>query len=1412
MLVGIDTYQIGNVAFKDSDALNETVHFLSSYEHPGWRFLAAIKAGCEEDIDLSPLASSLHSQMSLEAIVKLLNWVADRGGNREQVGRVFNRYLKVFVKLEKAADTVCRLKLLNQAGCWVPSEELVSGVTGVEAVHVLLHEQAQILANVIFNTQLSENISALSQESVSETQPEAAGVLRDYFQSWSGRVAPSLTGMFVLLFGTDEPIKIFCRELLGQHSREWLIEQLPWQIPQGTESGGARTWLSGFSLESALDYLRMSVRVHNAKTLRVHSILGKLIPVRLEEEFTMLLVGKPSYHRLEKQDGYRVDLVLRKVAVDQCSDNQLSSYLQHSTAYLLREVFNQIQTHLDTLWDELDKSDQVDIDLARSLILQNIPFYLKQLGVHKYPNLNSSLNRYRGEERKEKEFVATQQEEKYRKAKEDALIELQRIIESDEGAQRAILESVRRKIRDYQYQVESVPFELFQNADDALHDLEMLNAYPANPGDLDVEPLPSSICRFVVEATGGSIVFIHWGRAINQFGSKGFPGRDRGFDRDLENMLILSASDKGEDVTGKFGLGFKSVWLVSDRPTVVSGRLQAEIVGGLLPVPAQNAASQNLRKRMSERQPNSRWPGTGIELPLVGLGENDVLNQFSKHAGILVAFARNIRTIVITDSSGKTLSAGWVCRQFPGCKNIYLGEVRHADADLLVLKIMLPDGAILVSVGTHGFEELPKDIPNLWVTAPIREQDRLGFAINAMFEVDAGRSRLSASLEENKNLAHRLGKKLALELEYLRESVATKWEEIVLVMGLAPDVEPYHFWHSLWKVLMARLPQILRDSSTRVIATSLLGEGLRTLTADHDIVPNGLPGDLKRIIRLSDVKTVLKDALSDNCVLETISKASCFRSLLDTRMAVSFELETWLRILFPEFDSNSSQLRSLSLSNLFIQLDCDKAISPSDAKILGKALNTTILDSWQEPEKKIPSSHFNDLKHTVQIARELRFISADGTVEKSKSLLTESHSKDEALRWKFSPDNYRLAGDYDSTAIEFFLFSRGKLEAQAETLKDWIFQAKDSDRRRAALNYLIEGELASQVTDALHKKGLAGTWLVTVKEDSEFLDGWDVDNRSKLIYQVLKTPSQSKDAWENYNPYIPSPLMPIDAESALHKIYDWWKSARGDQLDEYRRKTYPEGQRLRLTNDNEGAVDRSSWLLLLLLGGFHTMGRTQPEQHRSFIEICQHREWWDVFTDPLPDQRFNDWMRVLDEYIDSQVDYQAYEQWMMRFPIIYKLSRHLDDFVDLLLGLERYRDDFDLNQALTTLADANQQGGGIAAPPLGRTLGIGANFVIRELIRNGIVDSQHLRNHAYVPYKGVRRLISEMGCDDIESEMQSQMQLKASPVILEFLTEKLGEEKSSYCGDFDIPLRIVSEDWELQQKFLGRALTDEEES
>lgn len=1412
VLRGLEKYRIGSYKFNDAANLAKTARFLSNYRHPGWRLLASlIDKMNQENFCWLSLAPAMTGPMTLEDVIDLLNYVASQGqgGDLEQAIYVFNHYLRVFASTENAAGSVCSLKLLlNQEHCWRSSSELVStNAQGIVPAHVLENYQASILKDLIFKSTKEINF----QEPLYET----ANILHNYLADWRDRVALPLLGAFVMLFGGSEDVKVLCNDLLregGKHSREWLINEfseLPWEKGEYVFRPivGVQTTVFFDSFESTLEQrIRINISVLDSKVVTLFSILGEIIEVPfLEDNFdNILFVGDQLLRQRKGQDWYEPALKIRNVDAKNFSNQQLSQYLRSSIVYLWTMVLLQEERGLNNLLDKLENtSDQMDIEVARRLMLQNIPLYLKQFKINSYPVLKESLVNYRDKEILSIEFESTPRAKEYEDQKIQALKNLQRIVEKDNEAQQAILKVVRGNIKDLQYQPESVPFELFQNADDALHNLECIEAYPAKPGDPDVAKF-SGICRFVIEDNVDELVFMHWGRAVNQFGSRGYPGRKKGFDRDLENMLILLASDKDESVTGKFGLGFKSVWLVSDRPTIVSGRIQATIVGGLLPVPNRDELVQNLRGRLSKHQGRSHWPGTAIHLPLVGVSSDTVLERFSKVAGVMVAFSRNIRTIDVSRTGGQSFIASWDGKRLAGCQDIFVGRIRQGNGNpLLVMKMVLKEGALLLAVKLQGFVELPSEIPHLWVTAPLKEDERLGFALNSMFEVDAGRQRLSATTAENKKRARDLGSQLALVLGQLQEAMSSFSDKIATDMELAEGFKPYQFWHSLWDVFMARLPKLEIESGSRIIATELIRGGFLDLARKHPIIPNDLSEGLQRLIRWSEIKTIIKGALADRKILQAVNNALCFQSLFDTgsgqplldiKYAISSDLATWLGILIP-----GSVWRSVRLIDLFRELDRKKAISVNDADSLGKALNKDTLEGWEKAEREISKEIIKDFKQVSESTQELRFLTVSGTAMKTKDLLTKDGDQEELHRYNLAPDDNRLANEYTANGTNFFRFCRNKLEAPVIDLVGWITNAVEFQKRCAVLYYLLHGELSKQVEIALKNRGLDRTWLAEVHEGSPYLQGFDQESSYRLIYQILKTPKESKEAFKKYEP---SRFESIDARKALSKIYQWWERNRTSELESYQKATYPEGKSLCLDKD---LIHRSSWLCLLLLGGFHTMGRVQPEQHRRFIEICKTQGWWDVFIAEKPIEQFGRWMNVLDEYIKEQVDEQPYEQWMMRFPIIYKLSRYLDDYVELLLGLENDQNQFDLEIVLKPLTDSDQQGGGISAPPLVKTLGIGANFVIRELIRHGVINSQHLHSHAFVPYQGVRKLLTEMGCQQIRDE-DGLPRYKLSPQIFDFLNQQMDKKKVTFCGDYDIPLRIVSKNKELQNDLLGRVL------
>ena len=225
------------------------------------------------------------------------------------------------------------------------------------------------------------------------------------------------------------------------------------------------------------------------------------------------------------------------------------------------------------------------------------------------------------------------------KEKREVLFNLRGKLERIPEVQEELLLAVRQKIgSEFQYDVKSIPFELFQNADDA--SMELI-------GMVGTDAHPKVNCIDLIWDES-KMMFMHSGRAINQYTKGSFSsikGKARYYHEDLGNMLLLSCSDKGStqsQVTGKFGLGFKSVFLVSRNPKVLSGSLGFEVVGGLYPKRLHpqdlTRLSAVLKDQLSNRD------GTIFE---IGFEEKtrsspeDVTQRFLKVLPFVLVFASN---------------------------------------------------------------------------------------------------------------------------------------------------------------------------------------------------------------------------------------------------------------------------------------------------------------------------------------------------------------------------------------------------------------------------------------------------------------------------------------------------------------------------------------------------------------------------------------------------------------------------------------------------------------------------------------------------------------------------------------------------------------------------------------------------
>ena len=410
------------------------------------------------------------------------------------------------------------------------------------------------------------------------------------------------------------------------------------------------------------------------------------------------------------------------------------------------------------------------------------------------------------------------------------------------------------------------------------------------------------------------------------------------------------------------------------------------------------------------------------------------------------------------------------------------------------------------------------------------------------------------------------------------------------------------------------------------------------------------------------------------------------------------------------------------------------------------------------------------------------------------------------MRWGFAPDQHRLAADYDDAGRSLLRRSRkaSGFSAGAQQLAHWIRElADDPDRRASALVYLRNGELSSQVISKLREMGLEGTWLTALTEDSPCFDGWGSEQTLQLLTQF-----RSVEQWKvllQTPTVILNPIeRSVDVCRTLEKLHGWWKVENAGWLEQYEQRIYPEGaapvEALCYEHEQDYTGDRSAWLTLFLLGHFHTIGLVGHAQNRGFIEMCSRKGWWDrVFAKPDPHKNPDAWMGVLDEYIEAQTDQQTYEHWMQRFPAIYRLARHLDDYRDLMLGLPTWgwaASECRLDQLTRPRITPRLQGGGINAPPFHKTLGIGACFVVRELLRLGVVAGESAPHAcAYVPTKGVRDLFARWGYAEFDG---AGADVALSKSIYRILSQHLDPEDARFAGAYDVPLQIMAYEPEIQ--------------
>lgn len=1346
---------------------------------PAWALLA--RAACAttvNDVELHVLGNIV-SPLSCEHALQVLAELAKRPSG-PLAHSLFLCYLKEWAASAGADELRRQLPLLRLPaadGKWHPASKLAHGAFGVVETHLVDPEVGRLLAGIIVSNLEAPEPVVEGDEADAVEGKAGASDLAAALEKWSEPFAQSsvrpAVGALLGLFGGAA--RELAESLMAPIAYDDYLFKLNWKDP-GYESGfdRRRAWMGGHSTaEKPFSLLKPVFVVERESAICGLSLTGEelLLPLASGTSLSTLVAGSG----IRWLPGNAVEIRMRPIECLSDFDHaRRKAILQETAEILLSTLYNQKHANLTDLWKLFEDADQVELDVARTLILEGLPQLMKQLsGVKRNPLVDAALKAFD----KARRAVASASQahsnvEVPRERVRDALRELERLVENDASVQETLLAEIRSKVEGYQYETSSIPFELLQNADDAVSEYQAMQEAEGR------QRFPvSDIGQFVAMRAAASIVLIHWGRPINHTGrGEGYRAE---YEQDLERMLMLGASAKelGEGVTGKFGLGFKSVLLASDNPVVESGDLRFDIVAGCLPRRARISAEARTIASLNQR---GALRPTIVELPMAE-GGDVLLRRFSALAGLCTVLSRQIRHIT-TDTHEHV----WQPERLLEASGAWceLGRTHVPFKDgliptrLLVFRCAQGAAAVRLDGNVVPFDDgASHAVPAVWVHAPTRGTPATGIVLNADFHLDTGRGSLpqGAAAQRNQTRARQVADRLAPVLSELVVQSRSDWAAWSTRLAAGPGITAAAFWHAFWNTTLVAEPDSDASQDARLVAAHaarLFDQMMERTNA----IPNGLPGDLCDFAVPQDLRLAIRCERLQQ-VLPLLLQWPAFLAAYPAASWCSLEVRDWLPPS-PRAEGDPG-IVELDRGVLLQSLGMERRLRPEDLETL-----VHIMHAWpQGPTEVLGWKNELALVH-------LR--SQSGAWKPVAALCMPGASAIDPLAG-FVPDEILLDPRYEeySTAwstIRPYLASR---ILTADELARWCLDAASTASRLAVVDWLSANLDAYSVWSLMRAWARADHWILELHAEHTLLARLDEQDRSLVLTRLGMATAAEPES----NGFDTADEGTLD----LDVIHAWWLTHRHDYLPAHDKALWPQRvDRMRLADE---VIDRDTWMTLFSLGVFRRFGRVRNEQNRAFLDFLHSRGWWETITLIHPDQGPDQWMLILREYAEASQVSAEFEQWMDSFPRLYRVARWYNDYVDLFLGLDQ-RSRQEARHLLTPGEDHSLSGSGIDAPTLRRTLHVGHNLVIRELLRAGVLQSEVAQGKAFMPGQAMLDFLAGIGYPNLDTSEEIHAML---------VTELGSVERASFCGDYDIPLTLLAQDPALRHAVLAWAADNDED-
>ena len=1019
-----------------------------------------------------------------------------------------------------------------------------------------------------------------------------------------------------------------------------------------------------------------------------------------------------------------------KAQLKSFSLDKINSLLFNSLHEILVKVYPQLNCNLDEFWDNLLHGEQLDIRVTKNIILEGSALYLPMLGC-RHPELDKIFSdlqdeNYAAEDAKENKNIA--QINACLKRKNEILERLQYTISSNSDIQKTILQSLRTKMRNtFNYSENSILFELFQNADDAAEELRSLYPDPQNHflGD-----------RFIVNYDGSQLVIVHWGRQINQTKVHGASAEGHnGFKRDLQKMLLLSQSDKEQDqldVVGKFGLGFKSVFFVTNEPYIFSGRLRFKVLGGFLPDPLEESESEKseyFRNKycnvFEDKQPEIT--PTIFVMPIIPDAREKMqaaIDKFCEMASIVTIFSKRIKEIdVITPEYSRKFCEESHSFERGECGIAFCGS----ESEYMMLR--LSQAQLLLNMKQNALCPFSGDIPTFWATAPTRLLLDVGFIINGNFDLDTGRAVLNMSSSKNQEYADALSSDLFMVFVYIWDILKNGTEQGLegTVGGniFAPQ-NAYNLLKSFWETFTNyRNPNIWQlkqqDKSIELLRRIIWCEnsagGYSKFLIEYPVIPSCLEGNCQTLCSLADIEYAVDSDLMK----------SDFVSLLDASVLQPGKVvskEKVMRQLDKFCPGRTEHIKTYSLKNFFQNfLEQHPLLEPEWANSEQGNIFARGLKNLTYEQKEVAG----------EILSRLTFVAADGSQHTASDLLVFQHNPkdvEEDKKSAFAPEANKLSQNYSEAGQEIFLLSRTAKNIDPSRLANWALQVSDEKKQYAVLRYIIDGQHVKDFCDTL-SSAISDSWLEKLDENDSFKQ---LQEHEQLqILGKLRLKKALLDNLNNFDNDIgdePEDIVENDIANEeledvnfLWNIYNWWQEHHAEEIIRYNNKLYGRDAIVPLSFDISTFESREAWMEVLVLGTAHSLGM-RLEQHKGFIAFLRSRGYWETYCREEIDS--DEWLDTLSDFLDKEDWNAEYAHWMKLFIRIYQFAKYLDKYVQVF----EWWNDNPTENLLAIRTNSAYTGTGIDAPGLQKALGgrynTGIHFVCREMVRRSVINNPEI--------------------------------------------------------------------------------------